>query len=69
MADSADSSRWVRVGELATYVRHLIGVSIAQGTLDARVGEIGGERQRIEVRRADGHAAMVLYRLPNGDSR
>jgi hypothetical protein len=68
LIDSADAARWVRAGELATYLRHVVGVTIAQTTLDARVGEIGGKRERME-RRTGGtrHPAIVLYRLPEDD--
>jgi hypothetical protein len=63
--DTVDSSRWVRAGELATYVRHVIGATpLAQGTLDARIGEIGGRREFIEIRRGGWHPKVVLYRFP-----
>jgi hypothetical protein len=65
VVDSADKSRWVRAGELATYVRHVIGVTpLAQSTLDARIAEIDGQRERIEIRRGGWHPKVVLYRLP-----
>jgi hypothetical protein len=62
--DSEDSTRWVCALELATYLRHVVGVTIAQPTLDARVGEIGGSRERYEAQLLHGHVALVLYRLP-----
>jgi hypothetical protein len=67
--DSADASQWVRSGELATYVRHVVGVTpLAQTTLDSRMAEIGGKRKLMERRTGDGrHPAFVLYRLPDDD--
>ena len=48
--------RWIRSAELATYVRHVVGVGpISQSTLDARVAEVGVERERFEVRRGRHH--------------
>jgi hypothetical protein len=64
VVDRADGSRWIRASELATYVRHVIGVGIAQGTLDARIGEIDARRVPIEVRVGKWHPKLVLYQLP-----
>jgi hypothetical protein len=54
---------WLRALELATYVRHVVGVHTSQSTLDARVAEVGVGREHFEVRRGKEHPELVLYRL------
>lgn len=55
---------WIRPGELAAYVHHVIGAVEGSGSLTARVGELGVTRHVFEVRRGDRHPKLVVYRLP-----
>lgn len=70
LVDDHTGERWVRAGELATYLRHVYGVKggISQSTLDSRLAEIGVARLYMEVRRPTGHPKLVLYRLQPGDA-
>lgn len=74
--DAQASTQWIRVGEFATYVRHIIGGvgRLGQHTLDALMKEIGSKRVRFESdrrgRTADGrrvgsHPQLWLYRVPS----
>ena len=67
--DAQTDELWIRTGELAAYLRHVYGTgSLAHHTLDARVSEIGGDREHVEEdrRHAGGrHISLVLYRFPS----
>lgn len=69
LVDDADEQQWVRAGEFATFVRHILGVQrLAQHALDALVHEAGGERIAFEEdrrRQGFGHPKLVLYRVPS----
>lgn len=56
--------RWIRVGELQAYVRHVIGIH--GGSLTARMAEIGVERKTFEQRRGAHHPKVRVYRVPEG---
>ena len=68
-ADAETEEQWIRVGEFATYIRHVVGVGrLGQHTLDALITEIGGERERWEADRRDrgfDHPQLLLYRVPS----
>ena len=70
LIDKVTAERWIRAGELATYLRHVHGGfkgGLSQSTLDSRLAEIGVPRVRMEVRRGGEHPDLVLYRLaPEG---
>jgi hypothetical protein len=68
LIDAESDELWLRVGELTTYVRNVLGERIAQHTLDARVQEIGGERWTMEEdRRRSGmrHIILRFYGFPS----
>jgi hypothetical protein len=73
--DSETGEQWVRVGEFATYVRHVIGGvgHLGQHTLDALMKEIGSRRRlfvsdrrrrNANGQRVGGHPALSLYGVP-----
>lgn len=73
--DSETSEEWIRVGEFATYVRHVIGGvgHLGQHALDALMKEIGSRRclfvsdrrqRTADGRRVGSHPALSLYRVP-----
>ena len=74
LVDSETGEQWVRVSELATYIRHVIGGvgHLGQHTLDALMKEIGStrrqfvsdRRQRKGGRRVGAHATLALYSVP-----
>lgn len=63
--DAQTSRRYTRASDAATFVRHAINAGpVSQGTLNGRMAGIGIEVLTLEVRRADTHPRLVLYRLP-----
>lgn len=71
LIDADSEELWLRTGELATFVRVVLGQRIAQHTLDALVTEVGGERLiREEDRRRTGgrHVALRLYAFPSSQA-
>lgn len=64
LIDAKTSVIWVRVLELATYLRHVIGLQLGHGFLDGRMSEIGAVRQTFEARKGNAHPRLSLYRLP-----
>lgn len=67
LVDSETGERWVRVNELATYLRHVVGEQMGHGVLDGFMAELGAARERFEVRRGALHLAMSFYRLVEAD--
>ena len=66
LVDSVTGWRYLRAGEVAAYIRHLIGPPpMSQPTLDARLAEIGVDRVRYEERRGRSHPSVVFYVLPD----
>ena len=63
LVDSETTRRYARVSELATYIRHVIGVPLGHGVLDSRIAGVGGERLYLESRNGQLHPHMHLYRL------
>jgi hypothetical protein len=64
IADAITGLLWVRVGELATYLRHVLGLRLGHGWLDGRMSEIGAARESFEMRNGKTHPHCTLYRLP-----
>lgn len=66
MIDRISADLWVRAGEAATFLRHIIGVSpLRDKTLEARWREVGIERRHFEDRRSP-HPKAKLFRVPRG---
>ena len=55
--------QWVRVPELATYLRHVVGLPLGHGVLDGLMSEVGAPRIRYEVRNGSVHPHSSFYRL------
>lgn len=66
LIDTRTKVRWIRVGDLATYIRHVIGIKggVSQTTLDARLREIGVQRAYIASKTATGYRKARVYCLP-----
>jgi hypothetical protein len=64
LIDNRNASRWVRVAEVATYFRVVLGQAQGHGVLDGRMSEIGATRLMYEVRIGKEHPRANLYRLP-----
>jgi hypothetical protein len=65
LVDTATSATWVRVNELATYLRHVLGLRLGHGEVDGRMSEIGAARQWFEMRKGNAHPHVSLYLLPS----
>jgi hypothetical protein len=63
LIDANSTAIWVRVNELSTYFRHVLGLTLGHGQLDGRMSEIGAIRQRFEARNGKAHPKCSLYRL------
>ena len=63
LVDADTAQRWVRVNELSTYLRHVIGQPLGHGVLDGRMSEIGATRVQYEVRNGASHPKITFYRL------
>jgi hypothetical protein len=72
VVDSESDKLWIRVGELATYMRHVYGIgTLPMHTLDARIRETGGERDHVDedLRTQGGrHLSLVFYRFPTAQA-
>jgi hypothetical protein len=64
LVDSVTGRRWIRVAELATFVRTVMGSPMGYGVLDGRLLEIGAERLTYESRNGRVHPKVNLYLLP-----
>lgn len=66
LIDARTGVQRVRVIELATYLRHVIGIQLGHGILDGRMSEIGAVRESFERRGTASrtHVHFSLYRLP-----
>jgi hypothetical protein len=64
LRDSKTRRDWIRVKELATYVRNVVGVPLGYGVLDGRMLELGAERYRYEARNGKAHPCVNFYLLP-----
>jgi len=63
VVDAMTGEQWIRPGELAAYVRWVLGVEpLSHGTLRARLQEIGVDGRYFEDRRPP-HPKLALYRL------
>jgi hypothetical protein len=63
LIDSQTGEQWLRAGEVAAYVRWVLGVEpLAHSTLRARLAEIGIKGRYYEDRRRP-HPKLALYRL------
>ena len=62
--DRETELRWVRVGELATFVRVVLGVSMSQSTLDGRLGAVGVERHLFAARAGERYARVPPVPAP-----
>lgn len=69
LVDRETDRRHARVAELATYIRHVIGVPLGHGMLDSRIAGVGGERLYLESRNGQLHPHMHLYRLPESQGK
>jgi hypothetical protein len=65
LLDTVTAAAWVRVTELATYLRHVVGLQLGHGALDGRMSEIGAARVQFEARNGRAHPHLSLYRLPD----
>lgn len=65
--DTETERQWVRVNELATYLRHVIGQPLGHGVLDGRMSEVGATRIQYEVRNGNSHPKITFYRLASDD--
>lgn len=64
--DAQTGDQWLRAGELATFVRWVVGVEpMSHGTLRARLHEIGVVGRLFEDYRPP-HPKLNLYQLPEG---
>jgi len=65
LVDARTGERWMRVGEVATFWRHVIGVGeMSQPTIDGRLGAIGVRRHEYPFRFLGGGTRRVrLYRI------
>lgn len=72
LVDTQTEELWIRAGEFATYMRHVYGEKpLAQHDLDARIVEVGGEREVLdEDHRNNGgqRICLVLYRFHTATS-
>lgn len=60
--------RWARVGEVACFLRHVIGTgSMSQTTIDGRLSPLGIGRRYFAERAVGGNVKADLYRLPADD--
>lgn len=65
LVDRITHRQYIRAGDFATYLRHVIGVGpLSQSTLDGRVAEIDIEAITFEARRGTEHPRVTAYRLP-----
>jgi hypothetical protein len=64
LVDEQTGENWVRAGEAATFLRHIVGVEpLSHGMLRARFAEIGIRWHHVEDRRPP-HPKLTLYRVP-----
>ena len=63
LIDKATKDRWIRVGELGVYLRHVVSMQLGRGMLDGRMAELGHQRFAYEERRGADHPKASLYQL------
>lgn len=64
LVDAQTGERWMRVGEVAVFWRHVIGVGeMSQPTIDGRLGAIGVRRHEYPFRSLGGTRRVRLYRI------
>lgn len=68
LVDSVTGVVRVRVGELGTYLRHVLGLQLGHGVLDGRMSELGAARERFEARNGTAHPHLSLYRLADEEA-
>ena len=68
MVDAQTGERWIRVGDLAAFWRHVLGVGVmSQPTIDGRLSAIGVKRHPYTYKNSLGHTQRVrLYRVADG---
>ncbi len=68
LIDNVTGERWIRVGDLATFWRHVLGVGVmSQPTIDGRLSAIGIKRHEYAHKDAQGSVRRVrLYRVADG---
>ena len=66
LVDSQTGEHWMRVSEVACFLRHVLGATpMAYPTLDGRLSAIGVGRVDFAQRRGTTYGRARLYRLPN----
>jgi hypothetical protein len=66
LIDSQTGERWMRVGEVAAFLRHVIGIQTSSQTrIDGRLAGAGAERKLFTAKNANGRTEKAdVYRLP-----
>jgi hypothetical protein len=66
LVDKNTGERWMRVGEVACFLRHVLGTpSMTQPTIDGRLAAFYVDRKDFSAKGAAGYAKASLYRLPD----
>lgn len=72
LIDAVTGERWLRAGELATWMRHVSTAhqgGLSQSTLDSLLAEIGVTRHRLQTTGSKTpHLSFTLYRVPPVDA-
>jgi hypothetical protein len=66
LIDRVTGDMWLRAGEAATYVRHILNVTIRNNVLTRRWGEVNVGYEYIDNRRAAPRLHWYFYRVPQG---
>lgn len=67
LIDSTTAERWMRVGDLAAFWRHVLGVGVmSQPTIDGRLSAIGVKRHEYPVKIGRSPRTVRLYRVADG---
>jgi hypothetical protein len=66
LIDRVTNDYWLRAGESATYVRHILDVKVRQTVLTRRWIELGIGYEHVDDRRATPRLKGYFYRVPQG---
>jgi hypothetical protein len=66
LIDQSSRDMWLRAGEAATYVRHILNVRIRNGLLTRRWGEVSIGYEHFDERRSQPRLKGWFYRVPRG---
>lgn len=68
LIDAKTGERWMRVGDLAAFWRHVLGVGVmSQPTIDGRLSAIGVKRHEYAVKVGGTPRTVRLYRVGDGE--